>query len=164
MIRILLLDCSRHLESRLKDQGFDVESGTAGFCTGVRRLPSQVYEKDIVVYNPIEISLDGGIIYEQMIEDETPEYSLEYLTATIDRGATVVVFLNRLSGNLEAQRIPYRWIPYMPPLDFTSDKLVHANPFESYPDSEWKLLSPIVSIRDLALPVLQKVFSPEPQP
>jgi len=52
MVRILLLDCSESLKNKLESQWFNVESGTLGFCTGVRKLPSQVYEKDVFIYNP----------------------------------------------------------------------------------------------------------------
>jgi hypothetical protein len=45
---LLLLDCPEALKEKLLREGFDVEAGTVGMCTGARRLPSQVYEKDII--------------------------------------------------------------------------------------------------------------------
>ena len=59
--KILLLDCSTDLTTKLKRQGFDVEEGTVGFCNRIRSLPSQVYEKDIFIYNPKSLAkLSGG--------------------------------------------------------------------------------------------------------
>jgi hypothetical protein len=162
MARILLLDCSKQLERKLKEQGFDIETGTSGFCTGIRRLPSQLYEKDVIIYNPETVS-PGEPIYEETIEDKTPEYNLAYLESRIRNGATFLVFLNPLSNTLDGQRAPYQWIPYMPVTEFTSDKHVLVNPFEVYPDSEWRMLAPIVTTENLASPVLQKLKPPKAQ-
>jgi hypothetical protein len=98
MIRILLLDCSETLESKLKAQGFDVESGTVGYCTGVRKLPSQVYEKEIFIYDP-SVN-DRRLFIDTEIKDLSPQYGFEYIKPRIQSGATFVVFLNRISDNL----------------------------------------------------------------
>jgi hypothetical protein len=55
MIPILLLDCSDELLKSLKNKGYDVEAGSVGFQTGVRHLPSQIYEKRIFIYNPTSL-------------------------------------------------------------------------------------------------------------
>jgi hypothetical protein len=38
-----------------------VETATVGLCAGVRKLPSQVYERDIFFYNPESLPKDGVI-------------------------------------------------------------------------------------------------------
>jgi hypothetical protein len=168
MLRILLLDCSASLEQKLKSQGFDVESGTVGLCTGIRRLPSQVYEKDVFVYNPSSIATTASkdsqfVITDSEVTDATPQYSLKHLQSRIEAGATFLVFVNKLSGVSPVQAMLYKWIPFMPSLESTNDNVVTANSFSGYPDSEWKLLSPVVTKGDVALPVLQTVQPPKAQ-
>jgi hypothetical protein len=168
MIRILLLDCSAGLERKLKSQGFDVESGTLGYCTGIRELPSQVYEKDVFIYNPsaiAEMTLEnvGVLIAPMRIEDLTPQYSFNYLQTRIEAGATFLVFVNRLSDNIAVQQAAYKWIPFMPSIEFTSDQSVGVNEFNEYPDSKEKLLSPIVNPEELDFPIRQKLRLPENQ-
>ena len=168
MVRILLLDCSDLLEQKLKAQGFNVESGTAGFCTGIRKLPSQIYEKDVIIYDPTSAAKEGSkdfqvLISPDLVKDATPQYSLTHLQSRIEGGATFLVFVNRLSDHIKIQEQPYKWIPFMPPIQFTSDKIVGVNRFDEYPDWEWKILAPIVTTDGLDLPVLQKLFPPTPQ-
>lgn len=163
-IPILLLDCPDNLLHRLKNQGFDVESGTIGFQGGARRLPSQVYEKQIFIYSPSYLDeKPDKSMHPSEIKDYTPEFSLEYLTRTVEGGATFLIFVNRLSDNLPNQNIAYRWIPFMPPMLFTRDKLVGANRFSDYPQNKAKFLAPIVETTVLEIPVLQKLQPPEPQ-
>ena len=165
MIRILLLDCSASLEKRLRSQGFDVESGTVGFFTGTRFLPSQVYEKLIFVYDPtLLLTLSSGKhVEEKDIRDSSPEYSLGYLEARILAGATFLVFVNRLSEDLQAQNVAYSWIPFMPSIFFTKDKLVRSNTLRDYPDSNCSYLLPLLRPDELDIPVLQKIEAPRPQ-
>ena len=164
MIRILLLDCASALEERLKNQGFNVESGTVGACTGVRKLPSQVYEKDVFVYNPTEVLNVGRVINVQSAEDRTPQYSLGPLRSRIENGATLLVFVNKLVQNAALQNAIYDWIPFMPKIDFTHDDIVVASSFERYPDFNWELLAPIAAVNEVDLPVLQKINLPKPSP
>jgi hypothetical protein len=166
MIRILLLDCSATIEKKLKDQGFDVESGTVGFCTGTKKLPSQVYEKDIIVYDPSSIAtFDSGnvsvIMNPEDIKDATPQFSLAHLQSRIESGATMLVFVNRLSDHITVQERVYRWIPYMPSMQFTSDKSIGTNRFEEYPEWQQQDYAPIVTTQGLAIPVLQKLQPPK---
>jgi len=163
MIRTLLLDCERALEERLKAQGFNVESGTVGFCTGTRALPSQLYEKDVIFYDPTHTP-ENGIITENSIEDTSPQYGLRYLEPRLQNGATVVVFLNPISRGVEAQQVAYEWIPFMPRIEFTSDKVIIPNRFEGYPDEQWNLLAPVVTTENLELPVLRRIIQPKSQP
>ena len=87
MLRILLLDCSDSLELRLKTQGFDIEVGTVGFATGVRHLPSQVYEQNVFFYNPTQVQQSGGrAISEREINNSSPGHDLRYLEGQIERG------------------------------------------------------------------------------
>jgi len=154
-----MLDCSDVLTRRLQNQGFDVESGTAGFCTGIRNLPSQVYEKQIFVYNPSYLVKSK----ETDIDDVSPEYSLQYLEPTISRGATFLTFVNHVSEQIEGQNAVYSWIPHMPSILFTKDKIVAANKFDHYPDYDCGYLVPIVAKNQLQIPVLQKLRPPKPQ-
>src|ERR1700677_607063 len=98
MLKILLLDCSDALKERLLRQGFDVESGTVGRSTNVRKLPSQVYEKNIFFYNPE--TAPSGTLGANMHKDESPEFDLGHLKETVEDGATFVAFLNPIGTNL----------------------------------------------------------------
>lgn len=146
-ITILLLDCSSRLEERLGRQGFDVASGTIGYTTGVRRLPGPVYEYDIIIYNP---KTDTGM---KEGGDRTPEYDLEPLLNHINRGATLLVFVNHVSDNLSRLKAVYEWIPNMPEIFSTKDfKLV--SPRNVYTDP----YEPLLAEQELKIPVLQKVL------
>jgi hypothetical protein len=164
MIRILLLDCSGNLVYKLKGQGFDVESGSVGFQTGTRQLPSQVYENEIFVYSPMYLgSANGAELQPRDIKDWTPEFSLEHLTKTMEYGATFLIFVNRLSNNLVNQNAAYTWIPHMPAIVFTKDKIVGANPFTDYPFSKARFLAPITRPDAVEIPALQKLQTPKPE-
>jgi len=104
MLRVLLLDCSAVLEGKLKSQGFRVEAETVGFCTGVRKLPSQMYEQDVFFYNPESVPKDG-FVSKDTFENLTPQYDLRYLEARVRDGATFVAFVNPLSTAIVLQRI-----------------------------------------------------------
>jgi hypothetical protein len=166
MVKILLLDCSESLENKLASQGFHVESGSVGYCTGVRKLPSQVYEKDLFIYNPESCSEEeplgvlGQIGQIDNVKDLSPEYDLQYLEARIKNGAVFLPFVNRLYGIVEKQNKLYRWIPFMPPIEFTSDKIAYENSFERYPDSKLDFLSPVVTAANLSYPVMHKLKPP----
>ncbi|MBU0534250.1 MAG: hypothetical protein KJ887_05605 [Candidatus Omnitrophica bacterium] len=119
---ILLLDCSSSLTEKLKHQGFDVDSGTIGFCNGIRNLPCQVYEKDVFVYDPHCFARnEHGCISSSDIHDLTPEYSLSNLSRHIYRGATFLIFINRIVDDLKKQNEAYNWIPSIPGILFTKD-------------------------------------------
>jgi hypothetical protein len=164
MIRILLLDCPPSLTEKLKKQGYDVEAGTVGFATGMRTLPSQVYEKHVFFYSPTKLAMQGGRPIEgKEIEDYSPEYNLEYLTDTITRGATFVVFVNRVIDDIKGQNLLYRWIPFMPAIQFTKDKQIGSNHFEHYPDDQCRFLAPVVDANEVEIPVLQKLLTPARQ-
>jgi len=156
MLRVLLLDCAAALQSRLKDQGFSVEAGTVGFCTGVRKLPSQMYEQDVFFYNPEPIP-KNEFVTTDTIEDLTPQYDLRYVEARIHSGATLVAFVNPVSTAIARQKLFYSWISYMPEIQFTSDKVIRANRFDSYPDSYARVLAPIVTTENLSLPISLKL-------
>jgi len=161
MLRILLLDCSESLKQKLASQGFNVEAGTVGFCTGARKLPSQVYEKDVFFYDPRSLP-DDGVVKKDTYKNLSPEYDLHYVENRVRDGATFVAFVNRLSKSIDVQRIFYDWIPFMPGIEFTSDMIVYGNRFEIYPASDARHLSPIVTEK-LSLPVLQKLKPPKAQ-
>jgi hypothetical protein len=155
MLKILLLDCSQSLFDNLRKQGFDVEAGTAGMCTGVRELPSQVYEKVLFFYNPAT-NCDYGLQ-----RDATPHFPLDHLGNRIEAGATVVAFLNPITLQQQSLNRLYAWIPFMPVLASTHDKLVYVEKFESWPVNEHKALIPVVTTDGLSLPVKVKLIPPK---
>jgi hypothetical protein len=166
MVRILLLDCTKKLMEKLRDQGFNVEAGTAGLCTGHRSLPSQIYEKDVFIYNPESCS-DPSSFFKNaggvpQIKDDTPEYNIEYLEERIRSGGTFVAFVNHLSTKIERENFLYRWIPFMPKLESTSDKLVWPNPFSDYKEEHFRLLAPLITPDQVSIPVRQKLIVPKP--
>jgi len=144
---------------KLQSQGFHVESGSVGYCTRVKNLPSHVYEKDVFVYNPKAcVEPSGGIT------DQTPEYSLSYLEKRIENGATFVAFVNPLTDSVEEHNRLYKWIPFMPSLEFTRDKLVWAADFRQYPTADVKYLAPIIVPQNLSIPVMLKLKRPQNTP
>lgn len=123
---ILLLDCSYELKEKLERQGFSVSTGTIGFSNTLRQLPSQIYENEVIVYNPTNIArkTGGAFIGESDIRDVTPEYSLSHLRDHVmDRGATVLIFVNHLAEELNHGGV-YDWIPFMPKIVPTKDQRI----------------------------------------
>lgn len=163
MQSILLLDCSKELAKKLKRLGFEVDSGTIGFCNKERQLPSQVYEKDIFIYNPRSFKKDEHGIYIESyeIESRTPEYSLDHLSEHIERGATFLIFVNHLADDIRKQNEAYDWIPFMPEIEFTKDRQPIAIRLSEYP--YYGYLAPIVLQNNLKVPILQKIEPPEPR-
>lgn len=167
MLKILLLDCPDSLHEKLLREGFDVEVGTIGMCTGIRRLPSQVYEKDIIFYSPERLHANvpdaiGHVVISDSIKDETPHFPLSNLDARIKSGATLVAFLNPVHRELSRQRRLYDWIPEMPPLEFTHDKIVYGNRFDEYAETPFKdQLAPVVVTDELSIPTLIKLKPPK---
>ena len=158
MPSILLLDCLSSLPEKLKRQGFDVNAGSVGFCTGIRYLPCQLYEKDIIIYNPSSVVCghEGkGYISTKDIRDVTPEYSLTHLREHILRGATILIFVNHLADNITNQNEAYNWIPYMPEISFTKDHKVIAGKLHEV--ESCKFLAPIISRVHVKIPVTQKL-------
>ena len=154
---ILLLDCSSTLATKLKRQGFNVDSGTIGCCNGIRQLPCQLYERDILIYNPYfyVTRKDGrGYASWDSIRDITPEYSLDNLKDHILRGAMLLIFVNHVAEMQWAQEQAYSWIPYMPGIVFTKDKKVRVYPLIK---RDYEFLTPIVTEAYVKLPVMQKL-------
>lgn len=153
MPSILLLDCSSSLLEKLKRQGFNVDSGTTGFATGIRRLPAQIYERNIIIYNPQSFARnEKGYIATDEINNITPEYDLSYLRDHIVRGATLLIFVNRVADDIEKQREAYSWIPFMPSITFTKDNEVAVEYLYIY-----EFLNPLTNIGDIKTPVIQKL-------
>jgi len=158
---ILLLDCSSGLTEKLKRQGFEVASGSIGFCSRIRHLPCQVYEKDIIIYNPSSFASNkDGYIAIGEIQDIAPEYSLTHLQNHILRGATFVTFVNHVAKDVGKQNEAYNWIPFMPEIKFTKDHQPIAIRIDT--DYDHDFLAPIISQSNLKIPVLQKIYPPEP--
>ncbi len=160
MPSILLLDCSTDLVGIFKRQGFDVDFGSMGFSGGTRYLPSQIYEKDIIIYNPCNFLKDsaGGYIAIHKIKNNTPEYDLGHLKNHILKGATILIFVNRVADDPNKQHEAYAWIPFMPNISFTKDReaiKTHLN----YLD----FLQPLSNTLDLSTPIMQKLMVSDEQ-
>jgi hypothetical protein len=163
MLNTLLLDCADSLREKLVHEGFSVEAGTVGMCTGFRRLPSQVYEKEIFFYNPEQVNLSrplGTLAY----QDLTPQFSLSNLEARIKNGATFVAFLNPIVEEIAQLNNLYKWIPFMPPLEFSHDKVVIPNDFDSWQADNFKQLEPLVCTEELQIPIAVKLIPPQCNP
>ncbi|KKQ46603.1 hypothetical protein A3H05_00450 [Candidatus Giovannonibacteria bacterium RIFCSPLOWO2_12_FULL_43_26] len=160
MPSILLLDCSTDLVGVFKRQGFDVDFGSMGFSGGTRYLPSQIYEKNIIIYNPCNFLRDstGGYIAIGKIKNNTPEYDLGHLKNHILKGATMLIFVNRVADDPNKQHEAYAWIPFMPNVPFTKDQEAIKTHF-SYPE----FLQPLSNTLDLDTPVMQKLVVPKEQ-
>lgn len=151
---ILLLDCSTDLINVLKRQGFNVDFGSMGFAGGTRYLPSQIYEKDIIIYTPHGFLKNsaGQYIAIGQIKNNTPEYDLSHLKNHILKGATMLIFLNRVADDISKQQEAYNWIPFMPEVVFTKDNeaiKTHLNYLE--------FLQPLSNISELSIPIMQKL-------
>lgn len=122
---VLLLDCPDTLALRLSRLGFEVDVGTVGFCDGIRKLPCQVYEKDIFVYDPHIV--ERGIIHAtQNITDATPHFPLRMLDSHLERDVTMLVFVNDLPGTPSEIRDVYSWIIDFPLPNQTADTRVEV--------------------------------------
>jgi hypothetical protein len=110
----------------------------------------------------IGLDEDSFEIFSDHVEDKSPQFPLNYLNRAVHNGATVVVFLNPIHDGIKIQRGLYTWIPSIPTLDFTHDKLIYPNDFRSYPDMKYEFLAPILA-EDVDLPVLLRVTTPANQ-
>lgn len=155
---ILLLDCSEELRQRLERLGYAVQTGTVGFATGERNLPAQIYESDLIIYDPKKLFDDdlNRNISESDIDDETPEFPLSLLKDHFLRGATVLVFANKLSSDISDadQDTAYNWIPYMPRMEFTKDNQVYT---QQLGHTNYDHFIPLQDVNGLQKPVLLKL-------
>jgi len=159
---ILLLDCSKNLEKRLLKLGFDIETGTVGYCTGKRSLPSQVYEKDIIIYNPSNVIKNDKDDYVTPVEIDnlTPEYKLSDTVAFLQRGGIVLAIVKKVADEWQTQNQAYNWIPLAPSLDPTKDSLVvPARIKGTYLD----FLIPVVSKYLVKTPVGERIIEAQPR-
>lgn len=152
---ILLLDCAEELEKRLKKLGYDVESGSLGYVTGSRILPSQVYEKDIFIYDPPIPDTDenGRRSISSYIREETPEYPLAHFHSHLQRGGLLLAFIKPLDSFEHKLREAYEWIPAFPEIELTSDR--HVEVISELDEVKW--LRPLLSEKYPKIPVEIKI-------
>jgi hypothetical protein len=119
---ILLLDCTEDLARRVKAQGHDVCVGTSGYCTGHKSIPRQIYETDLVIFEP-------RVIFQRRFATRIPrnetaeiDFSYEALMSRVSEGGHWLVFLNRLSDDLPSHQWLYSWLPMKPQVAFTLDQ------------------------------------------
>lgn len=162
---ILLLDGPTSQIEKLKKLGFDISYGTVGFSTGIRNLPSQVYEKDVFIYNPISYFKDarGCYIDEDEIENKTTEFELDQIRNRIRRGGTLLVFLNQIAIDKDKQNEAYSWIPNMPAISFTKDQKIIVADFSNINYMNERHLVSLVNRSKIKLPVDLKIKMPTSQ-
>lgn len=150
-LKILLLDCSKKLLTRLKRQGFDVEPGSLGYATGVKKLSRPIYEYNVFIYNPISFS--DGIVTQFGLnaEDKSPEYNFYEITRCVNRGATILTFTNKITDNLRHLNEAYSWIPEIPSIDTSRDYKVSSG----YIGHKW--VKPIVLPNEVKAPTTTKL-------
>ncbi len=122
---VLCLDTSPAIARAIRKFGWEVDEGTLGFCTGARRLPCQIYDKDVFVYCP---SIEAGkrVATSGEFMDETPHFWLGEIATHLPRGGVLVAFLNNLDLDAGRQREAYSWIPAIPGLSPAMDTQVEA--------------------------------------
>lgn len=156
--RILLLDCSPALHERLKGLGFTVDSGHIGYATGFRQLPAQIYEYEVIVYNPsfLHTKKDGsGLIGDDEIKNHSRDFDLEELSRhLIDGGATILTFVNHVRDDVDHERA-YGWIPGMPLMLPTKDIRVERLSSGYWHDDFLKM--PFLDEHEVRMPVRFKL-------
>lgn len=138
MIKILLLDCDESLVKRLAKKGFEVSSGTMGFCDGKRSIPVALYEQDIIFYNPNNIDFalkaekaesdnNKGLFYVKGVVNETSEVVVgEDIRDFLKRSGVIVAFFNELSQNdIRTEYAVQSWIPNVPYPFPTNDRVIN---------------------------------------
>jgi hypothetical protein len=165
---ILLLDCSETLPVRLQRLGFIVASASVGYVGARKPLPAPIYEYEIIIYNPVLTDLSQTVLssvsrtralHDDVIRDFLP------LADHIQRGATLVVFINALSDTIYFLNQIFSWVPNKPNLANTRDSKIDTvfdtrRGIVSPQDFSW--LAPILSIDTLKLPVLHTIAVNEP--
>ncbi len=93
--RIALIDCSWKIEKSLKDEKWEVFSGSFGSRNCRRYLPRPPYEIDIFFYEATS-SIEGevGTKGRLAITDESPHFTNEQIRERISRGGIFVCFIN----------------------------------------------------------------------
>jgi len=158
-LSIALLDCSRELKIKIEKQGFDVSEGTIGFCTGSRKFPSAIYEKDVFIYNPTKLKKDGNsYIRARDIKELTPEFNLGEIDKHIQRGALLLTFINNLSDDKdddEVQSRAYKWIPHIPDINKTKDFQPLIMNLDAPDYLSYKYISPLLNTDEIKKPHTQ---------
>lgn len=158
---ILLLDCSKELFSRLHREGFAVSEGTVGYINGIKKLPSNIYEHDIVIYNPKPVNLRDKPGWMVAPIDKTPEFEL--LSSNVENfvrmGGIILAFVNDLSPlHPGSEEEAYGWIPEFPGTLSTKDfKIDRPYLFEQIPKLHHNLRDILSSITKVKIPVLKKL-------
>jgi hypothetical protein len=168
-VSILLLDCSKNLEEKLKRQGFDVASGSVGYVSGTQQLPGPVYEYDVIIYNPtgtFPSAFNSGDVlernYQLSVLREQNAANVEPLWSHVQSGAIVLIFINDLPDGFDFLNTAYSWVPNMPQIAATQDfkpcilEPEHLAANQTFADAIGEL-SPLLTIDDLKRPVRQKI-------
>jgi hypothetical protein len=122
---ILLLDSTNEILEKFQKQGFNIEAGTTGFCDRVRSFPSQLYEKDIFIYDPVLKNDSNDFYPAHTIADGTPEFSIGEITTALVNGGVLLVIVKPLTKDPNLLIPAYSWIPNMPAPQFTKDNIVN---------------------------------------
>jgi hypothetical protein len=158
---ILLLDCSEDLANKLRALGHEVHVGTSGYCArNPRKLDCQVYETDLVIYNP-SIPTTKSVKYGLKIypQDDSPDIDFRYETITkhVGDGGHWLVFANPIGDDANAQNRLYSWLPMKLGFSFTKDqKLKGPSDPNTWMDKFYPLIRSSRAVR-VNLPVRLKV-------
>lgn len=158
-LNVLLLDCSSDLEQQVRRAGFNVASGSVGFCDGIQRLPGPIYDYEVIVYNPMRYGLNkqeqGATALgppPPPISYATPMYKLGDIRTHVYRNITILAFVNPLTDDESSLNEVYGWIPDMPRIVSTHDQLVEPVDFGPF--------NPMLRPEELRLPVKTKLAGP----
>ncbi|MHB8860492.1 MAG: hypothetical protein ACYC48_02025, partial [Minisyncoccota bacterium] len=126
------------------------------YATGFRQLPSQIYEHEVIVYNPSILQVkDGTLISDDEIKDHSTDFKLDELAKhVVEGGATALVFVNHLMEGVDEARA-YAWLPWMPTPVSTRDARVERDVREHWHDDFLKLT--FLTEHEMRLPVRFKL-------
>lgn len=121
---IMLLDCTDDLAKRLRALGHEVYVGTTGHCNNLQKLSCQIYETDLVIFNPATISKVSLLQAKPVNQSPEIDFSYEAILSHLGDRGHWLVFLNRLTDNLILQQRLYSWLPTKPALQLTLDQKI----------------------------------------
>lgn len=119
-LKIMLLDCPDELGVKLAARDCEVHVGFTGFGPKPRAIQRQVYEMDLVIYDPrFNVGLKTGV---RIPDHETGiDFTPLGLYKHIDDGGHWLVFVNRVGEREDLQRRSFQFQPALPPMKFTQD-------------------------------------------
>jgi hypothetical protein len=149
-----------------------------GYAGSRTVLPAPVYEYDTIIYNPLrearlnlEDALNGNDKQVRQFYLETlwakANADFQSLSGHIDRGATLLVFINNFIDDIDILNQAYSWVPNMlhivPTRDTKIDTLAEFIQNVESARQRFSWVLPLLSIDALRRPVLYKLVRNNPQ-